>query len=63
MTKAVYDMTAEERAELFKALTLEQKDAFAMDSFNVVDAFKTSTKKLKSKILMQMIPKPLLIIQ
>ena len=31
MTKAVHDMTADERAELFKALTLEQKDAFAMD--------------------------------
>ena len=31
ITKAVYDMTADERAELFKALTLERKDAFAMD--------------------------------
>ena len=30
MTKAVHDMTAEERAELFKALTLEQKDASVM---------------------------------
>ena len=40
-------MTAEERAELFKALTLEQKDAFAMYSFNVVDALETSTKAIK----------------
>ena len=37
-------MTAEERAELFKALTLEQKDAFEIDSFNVIDALETSTK-------------------
>ena len=36
--KAVSDMTAKERAKLFKALTLEQKDASVMDSFNVVDA-------------------------
>ena len=47
MTKAAYDMTAGERAELFKALTLEQKDAFLMYSFNVVDALETNTKTIK----------------
>ena len=50
MTKAVHDMTAEERAELFKALTLKQKDASVMDSFNVVDAWKQLQKQLKSSL-------------
>ena len=31
MAKAVYDMTADERAELFKASKMERKDAFAMN--------------------------------
>ncbi len=47
MKKAVHEMTAEERAELFKALTLEQKDASAIDYFNVVNALETSTKAIK----------------
>ena len=47
MTNTVYDMTADERAQLFKALRLEQTDAFAMYSFNVVDALETSTKTIK----------------
>ena len=45
-------MTAEERAELFKALTLEQKDASVMDSFNVVDAWKQLQKQLKSSLFL-----------
>ena len=31
ITKEVYDMTADERAELFKASKMERKDAFAMN--------------------------------
>ena len=45
MTKAVYDMTADERAGLFRALTLERKDALRW--INVVDALETSTKTIK----------------
>ena len=47
MRKAVYAMKAEDQAELFKALTMELKDASAMDYFNVVDALETSTKAIK----------------
>ena len=47
MTKAAYDMTAGERAKLFKASKMERKDAFAIHSFNVVDALEISTKIIK----------------
>jgi hypothetical protein len=41
ITKAVCDMTPQEKEELLKALTMEQKDASAMDASSVLDVLET----------------------
>ena len=41
ITKAVCDMTSKEKDELFKVLTMKQKDVFAMDASSVVHVSET----------------------
>ena len=41
ITKAVCDMTPQEKEELLKALTMEQKDVSAMDASSVLDVLET----------------------
>lgn len=51
ITKAVCDMTPQEREELLKALTMEQKDASAMDASSVLDVKETDDTTLASSSL------------
>jgi hypothetical protein len=51
ITKAVCDMTPQEKEELLKALTMEQKDASAMDASSVLDVKETDDTTLASSSL------------
>ena len=51
ITKAVCDMTPQEKEELLKALTMERKDATAMDASSVLDAKETDDTTLASSTL------------
>ena len=51
ITKAVCDMTPKEKNELLKALTMEQKDASAMDASSVLDVKETDDTTLASSSL------------
>ena len=51
ITKAVCDMTPQEKEELLKALTMEQKDASAMDASSVLDVKETDDTTLASSTL------------
>ena len=51
ITKAVCDMTPQEREELLKALTMELKDASAMDASSVLDVKETDDTTLASSTL------------
>lgn len=51
ITKAVCDMTPQEKEELLKALTMEQKDATAMDASSVLDVKETDDTTLASSTL------------
>lgn len=51
ITKAVCDMTPKEKDELLKALTMEQKDASAMDASSVLDVKETDDTTLASSSL------------
>ena len=51
ITKAVCDMTPQEKEELLKALTMEQKDATAMDASSVLDVKETDDTTLASSSL------------
>ena len=51
ITKAVCDMTSQEIEELLKALTMEQKDASAMDASSVLDVKETDDTTLASSTL------------
>ncbi len=51
ITKAVCDMTPQEKEELLKALTMERKDATAMDASSVLDVKETDDTTLASSTL------------
>ena len=51
ITKAVCDMTPQEKEKLLKALTMEQKDATAMDASSVLDVKETDDTTLASSTL------------
>jgi hypothetical protein len=51
ITKAVCDMTPQEKEELLKALTMEQNDASAMDASSVLDVKETDDTTLASSTL------------
>ena len=51
ITKAVCDMTPQEKEELLKALTMEQKDASTMDASSVLDVKETDDTTLASSSL------------
>ena len=51
ITKAVCDMTPQEKEELLKALTMERKDATAMDASSVLDVKETDDTTLASSSL------------